>query len=333
MSAGTPRILGLGYEVPATVRGNDAPIFDWLKAHAQPGRDLFEGYVERRVLAEGEDLMTLMVPAACKAMRAAGLGPLEVDLLLGCGSVSAYLDPNDLCRLHHELGLPERAWVLPLNNEFSNFNAGLLLADGLIRAQRVRNALVAVGGNWTRYVDYHTPEAVSAADGAGAAVLGLAGADDASRWEIVDYQTVTQSGYFGTMFMQGDRCTNADGDTLWGPPHFHITADGITGFKEFGEKVVPTAALTLMARHGLEGADVALISHQASRVLLQVWAEAIRPAQVVETIAQFANMTVANIPVTLAWSLDHHRVTKAHLILLGIGVEMHANALLLRRSA
>lgn len=324
-----PRILGLGYEVPRQVRGNNAPIFDWLKAHAPPGSNLFGGYVERRVLGDGEDLMTLMVPAARKALDAAGLVAADVDMLLGDASVSACSTPNELCRLHQELGLPERAWVLPLNNEFSNFNAALLLADSLIRAGRVRNVLVAVGGNWTRHVNYHTPQAISAADGAGAAVLGLDGGDEKAQWQIVDHHTITQSRYFGSMFMQGDRRDGAQ--TLWSDPYFHITPEGIAGFKDFGVEVVSSAALALLQRHGLAGADVALIAHQASSVLLQAWEQRIQPAQLVQTLAQFANMTVANIPVTLAWAQDNCPIVKDHLVLLGIGPEMHANALLLRR--
>ena len=40
--------------------------------------------------------------------------------------------------------------------------ADQLLADAMIRAGRVRTALVVVGTNWTRHVDYHTPQAISA---------------------------------------------------------------------------------------------------------------------------------------------------------------------------
>src|SRR5581483_4300872 len=96
-----------------------------------------------------------------------------------------------------------RAWVVPLQNDFSNFNAALYVADALVRAGRIRNALVVVAGSWTRYVDYHTPQSVSASDGAGAAVI--ASSEAAGRFEVVDAETTTDASWFGTMYMQGDR--------------------------------------------------------------------------------------------------------------------------------
>ena len=46
-----PRVAltGVGYAVPPSIRTNDDPIFDWLKAHQTAGQDLFQGYKERRV--------------------------------------------------------------------------------------------------------------------------------------------------------------------------------------------------------------------------------------------------------------------------------------------
>src|SRR6185295_14833489 len=140
-----PRIIGLGYSVPPNLRTNDDPIFDWLKAHIPAGSNPFQGYVTRVVLGPGEDLMTIMLPAAVNALQDAGLRPSDVDMLIGYASVSPYANPNELSHLHQLLGLPQRTYVVPLNNEFSNFNAGLLMADALIRAGRARNILVVVG--------------------------------------------------------------------------------------------------------------------------------------------------------------------------------------------
>jgi 3-oxoacyl-[acyl-carrier-protein] synthase III len=331
-SALQPRITGLGYSVPAGIRTNEDPIFDWLKAHPTPGNP-FQGYKERRVLSRNEDLMTIMVPAAEQAMASAGIDPSQVDILLGFASISPYPDPNDLCLLHRRLGLPARAWVVPLNSEFSNFNAGLFFADALIRAGRAKNVLIVVGGNWTRHVDYHTVQSISAADGAGAAVVSLSG--DPTLWQLIDQCTLTDSSQFGTMFTAGTRYDvhpPREGHShLWSNPVFHITPEGFTAFGSFGAKAAPAAILDLLARHNLQGSDIALITHQASQLLLTAWQNTIQPAQFVETIQQFANMTVANIPVTLAWSVANNPITQPNLVLFALGPDMHANALLLHR--
>ena len=139
MSTEWPRILGTGHSVPGKVRLNDDKIFDWLRAHPVEGKDLFAGYDKRHVLSDGETMMDIMHPAAQLALDAAGLRPEQIDLLLGDASVSEYRTPNAISQLHHRLGLPSRALPLPLCNTFSQFNAAVMVADALIRADALAN--------------------------------------------------------------------------------------------------------------------------------------------------------------------------------------------------
>lgn len=329
-----PRLIGLGYAVPPGRRTNDDPIFDWLKAHVPPASNPFQGYKTRAVLAPGEDLMTMMVPAALNALADAHLQPSDIDLLLGFASISPYNTPNELSLLHRQLGLPERTWIIPLNCEFSNFNAGLVMADALIRAGRARNILVAVGGNWTRHVDYHTVQSISAADGAGAAIVGLS--SDSTRWQVIDQHTVTMTRFYGSMFMQGQAYSQTpprDGhQRLWSDSFFQITAEGMEAFGSFGGRIAPTAVTELLARHQIPASSVTLIAHQASTVLFELWQSVLQPAQMIETIEEFANMTIANIPVNLAWSVANDPISQSHLVLFALAPDMHANAVLLTRT-
>src|SRR6266540_4575813 len=168
MSGERIAITGVGYAAPAQIRTNDDPVFDWLKRHQPAGMDLFQGYNERRVLAPEEDLMDIMVPAAQQALDSAGLDAKDVDMLLGCASVGDYITPNALACVHAELKLPSRTWVIPTNDEYESFLSGTLLANALVQSGWGRNVLIICGCNWTRHVSYHTPQSISAADGAGA---------------------------------------------------------------------------------------------------------------------------------------------------------------------
>jgi 3-oxoacyl-[acyl-carrier-protein] synthase-3 len=272
--------------------------------------------------------------AAKKAMDSAGVAPDEIDVIAGCVSVSDYQSPNGLGELHRELGLPRRALVLPVNNEFNNFNACLLIGAGLIDAGVARKVLVVCSGNWTQHVSYRTPQSVSAADGAGAVVL--AQTDDPAHFALVDTETVVDSGAFGTMYMSADELARPAW-AAWSAPeyavrtgsYFHITEEGVEAFKSFGVNAPPEAANALLKRTGVDSAHVTLISHQASTVLMDQWAKAIAPGAYLSTIENFGNLTVANIPATLAWGFDD--IATDLLLLLGIGVEMQTNALLLRR--
>jgi 3-oxoacyl-[acyl-carrier-protein] synthase-3 len=322
-----PKIIGTGWAVPDQIRTNDDPIFDWLKQHDPAGKNLFTGYKDRRVLGPGESIDGILRRAAADAIAQSGVPAAEIDLVLGTASVSPSETPNDVAALPAMLGLPPGAWVLPLGNDFSNFNAGLVIADAMIRAGRARHALILCAGNWTRYVDYHTPQSVSASDGAGAAVVA---ASEARGFSLVDSATLTDAGYFGSMFMRGEEVhVQGIDQPLFTRPTFHITEKGQEGFKSFGVKAPPLLANDLLKRHGLHGADVALISHQASAVLIDAWRQAIEPGQYLTTLEQFANLTVANIPLNLAYF--HRQIEKEWLLLLAIGIEMHTNAVLLRR--
>jgi 3-oxoacyl-[acyl-carrier-protein] synthase-3 len=325
-------LAGVGYFVPPLVRTNDDPIFTWLKQHQTPGQDLFRGYKERRVLACPDSLCDLpkslpdlMVPAARQALADAGLAPGDVDVLLGDASVSEHGTPNELADVHCRLGLPASAWIVPVNL-MANFNTSLLLAHSLVQAGRCRHALIVCGCNWTRHVNYRTAQSISAADGAGAAVVALT--DDDSRFALADAETVCDSADYGAMYMAGEPVRTVDG-LCFSQPWFHITAAGVTAFQTFGEKAPGEMVKRLLNRNGIEGSQICLISHQASRVLLDAWSAAIGPGQYLDTLEQFGNMVGANVPVNLAYHRDH--IAKEELVLLGVGPEFMASALLLRR--
>lgn len=331
-----PRLIGWGHAVPSSIRRNDDPVFAWLHEHPPPNRDLFAGYRERRVLAPGERLEDLAEAAARAALADADLASDRVDVLLGYVSVADYVDPNALALLHQRLGLPAHALIVPINNEFNNFNSGVLLADALLRSTAAARALVVCAGGWTRAVDYHTAQSVSAGDGAGAAVLGPGGGPGAGdHFALVDSETLVDSKAYGSMFLagaavhEGEDCDVAPRDCTVTRPFFQITDAGAGYFREFGEHAPAEAAQRLLDRNGLSGGDITLVSHQASSVLMEAWEKAIGPAHYINTIETFANMTVATIPVNVA--VARASIRTEHLLLLGIGVEMQTLALLLRR--
>jgi 3-oxoacyl-[acyl-carrier-protein] synthase-3 len=325
-------VVGVGYFVPPLVRTNDDPIFNWLKQRQPPGQNLFSGYKERRILACPDSLCDLpktladlMVPAALQALHHAGINPGEVDALLGDASVSAYYTPNELAETHRRLGLPASTWIVPINL-MANFNTSLLVADSLVKAGRCRNALIVCGCNWTRYVSYRTPQSISAADGAGAALV--ARTPSVATFSLVDAETIDETADYGGMYLAGDPCRTADGPGF-SPPYYHITDSGLVRFQTFGERAPAEAVNRLLRRNGLEGKQICLISHQASRVLLDAWNAAIGPGQYLDTLELFGNMVAANVPVN--WAYHFARIDKDNLVLLALGPEFMTSALLLRR--
>lgn len=333
-----PRIIGTGWAVPKKIRLNDDPIFDSVKEKF-PDQNLFKGYKERHVLSEGEDLMTIMVPAAIMALRKAGIKASDVDMLIGIGSISEHIQPNALSQLHQKLQLLARAWVIPVGNDFSNYASSLLLADSLVRAKRAKNILICIGGNWSRNVDYNTPQSISAADGAGAAVVALS--DDQSKWYVSDQCTVMNTSYYGSMFTDGLQLTlplpklsDENQAKLYTSHFFQITDIGLNGFKKFGMEEALTCVTQLLAKNKLTGSDITFLPHQTSQSLIDYWVSNLnpKPAQVLSTIEKFANITVATHALEMAWLEQKKTIKKDKLVMLALGPDMHANALLLERN-
>jgi 3-oxoacyl-[acyl-carrier-protein] synthase III len=333
-------IIGLAVRLPDTIRRNDDPIFDWIRTNHPDGQGLFTGYDTRRVLAEGETVMDILLPAAKMAIDDAGLVANDIDMVLGTVSPSTYILPSDLFALAHRLNMPETTLTIPLTNDFNNFTVGVLLADALVRGGRARNILVAVGGGWTRIMNYRTPQSISAADGAAAAVVGVARRDRQPRWSVVDAEVIAQEQNFGDMYLIGDARQTLPGPGIgsasdpdptladWTGPYYHVTDDGLKHFGTFGAGLAPKAAQRLLERQGIDPSDIAFTGHQASQKLLDAWKAALKPGQMIDTLAQYGNMTVANIPVNL-WTMQS-KAQKPYVVALGLAGDMHAHALLLR---
>jgi 3-oxoacyl-[acyl-carrier-protein] synthase III len=328
MSPSGPAIVGTGSAVPASIRRNDDPIFDYLHQYPPPNQDLFEGYVERRVLAPEEQLADLMVEAAEAALQKAAVAPTDVDLLIGYASISTWEMPNDLTLVATKLGLASTTPIVPVNSEYSNFNHAVVMSDALIAAGRATRALVVVGSNWSRYVDYEKPPAISVGDGAGAAVV--AASEDPTLFRVRDVASDAAPQYLGGMYVAADPTQPPIVPQTFAGPVFHLTDLGVDAFKTFGVQRPPSLVQEVLGRNGLTPADVAFVGHQTSTVLNGAWQQALKPKVFVQTLATYANMTSASIPVNLDTCADE--ITTPYVALVGLGPEPSCSVVLLERT-
>lgn len=338
MSAGqeTPQgkigITGLGYAVGSNVRKNDDHVFKWLDSHNVENKGLFTGYEERAVLAEGETLESLMEAAARAALASADIDACDIDTLTGYASISKYLVPNGLTATHQQLGMSDTCWILPVQAEYTNYLAGIRIANAMIASGSAKKVLVVCGCNWTQHVDYHQAASISVGDGACAAVISRT--LDPGKFTLIDAQTRCASKWYGAMDMSPRELLPPQPDVRLGAytkAVFNLDKKrGGEAFNEFGKNAPPELALKLIRDNGLKPSDVTVISHQASGVLLNFWKEAINPKQYLDTMARFGNLTLASMGVTLAYKYD--QIETDYLVLLGIGVQQETSALLLKRN-
>lgn len=315
-------LLGAGHAVPAGVRRNDDPVFSALRRDAAEGgvaeHTLFLGNRERRVLGEGERLEDLAAEACRGALGRAGVAPGEVSRLLGYLSVSDYLAPNALFRVHRDLGLGGACMVVPVNSEFTNFVTGVVLAWEAVAAGHAGPCLVAAGAHWTANMDYTQGHSLGIGDGAGAAVVGVG-----ERMVLVDWAWDTMSDEYGAMAMWP-----RPGSGIARPTYGLDPAAGVRAFLSSGMEGPPRMIAGLLGRHGIAAEEITLIAHQASRKLMDHWAETIRPGAYLDTYEEFGNMTLASVPVTL--SVHWERIRTPYLVLAGLGIGAHQAALLVR---
>jgi 3-oxoacyl-[acyl-carrier-protein] synthase-3 len=329
-------IRGTGYSVPSHVRYNNDPIFNHIISDANSQgiaeKTLFTGMKERRYLQCNEQIETFMVEAAQHAFADAHIDSANIDRLYGYASVSPYITPNAIYAVHRSLALPERTMVVPINSEFSNFVMGIIHAWEAIEAGHSQNALVVCGCNWTRFMDYTQGHAFSVGDGAGAAIVG-----PEADFVLVDYAIQTLSEQYGVMNMQ-TRASMLDGrrqilvDEHNIPiPTYEITPEaGIESFKVSAMYGLPHMVQGLLKRHDLTGRDIALITHQASRVLMNCWESILQPKEYLDTLELFGNTALAAYPITLAY--HYPAITANYLVFAAIGVGYHQVALLLKRN-
>jgi len=328
-------IIGRGYALGSRIRENDDPIFEYVMAHPPPDRDLFDGLKYRRALADGQTGVSIAVEAAQAALDDARLSAPDVDMLLGTVSAGQYYAPNALAAVHAHLQLPDRCRVIALSTEYTAFLDGMKLAHDLIGSGSIGRALVVASADWTAHMDYHEAVCVAASDAAGAAVVGRT--LDTSCFTLVDWDNETNSQLYGTLRMSPRPVTPVT-PTCTGPQGLFTTplmqldpSGGAAAVKTFGLPVPPLVVNRLLARHGISGQDITLVAHQTSGLIFSEWNARIRPACFISTLTDLADMVSATVPVNLAKCRD--QIKTDHLVLLGVGMEMHATAMLYARNA
>jgi len=327
MSTIRPAVIATGSKVPEKIRTNDDPIFGYLKSHG--GSKLFTGYKERRVLGPEEFVEDIMVEASTRALASANLDVGDIDLVLGYASVGRWEAPNQLTHAVKNLGIRTSVPVIPVNNEFAVFTAGLTMASLFVESGRAKNALICVGTNWTRYVDYETQPAISAGDGAAAAVV--ANSSDPARFVVKDHMVNYYPEYLGGMYMAADEVTPPDDPPSYRSPTFHLNDLGIAGFKDAGANGPVDMTRKIVANNGLELSEITFIGHQASQVLNDHWKSSLglREDQFMTTIARYANMTSASVGVNFDRCYDN--ITTDHVVIMALGLDIAVHVVLLER--
>jgi 3-oxoacyl-[acyl-carrier-protein] synthase-3 len=164
-------VTGTGSHAPERVVTN-------ADLSAQLGEDIDEfvtsvlGISERRWAAANESTVDLAVPAAMRALEAAGLAPTDIDLLIVATDTPEYISPATSAVLQGRIGASKAA-TFDVNSACAGFVTAMDIAWKYLRADdRYQRVLVVGVYAMSKYLDPKDKKTVTIfADGAGAVVL------------------------------------------------------------------------------------------------------------------------------------------------------------------
>lgn len=140
-------IAGFGYELaPNVVTSEDLerrlkPVYD--KLHLQPGQlEALTGIVERRFWDAEMRVSEGAVSAAQKALRAAGISPDEIGMLIYGGVCRDNLEPATACAVADRLGIRPAAEIYDVSNACLGVLNGMVQIANAIELGHIRAGIV-----------------------------------------------------------------------------------------------------------------------------------------------------------------------------------------------
>lgn len=126
----------------------------------------------RHFMADDQATSDLVVPAAEEALRNAGLGPEDLDLIIVSTDTPDYISPSTAAVVQHKLGA-KRAGVFDVNTACAGFVTALDMAGKYVAADERYDAILVVGAyGMSKFMDWDDyKRATLFADGAGAVVV------------------------------------------------------------------------------------------------------------------------------------------------------------------
>jgi 3-oxoacyl-[acyl-carrier-protein] synthase-3 len=269
------------------------------------------GIRERHIAAESESTSDLAYVAARRALKAAGLSPGDIDLIVVATSTPDMVFPSTACLLQKKLGIRHGA-AFDVQAVCTGFIYALAIADQFIRSGMHKRALVVGAEIFSRILDWKDRgTCVLFGDGAGAVVLCASEVPG-----ILSSHLHSDGAYADILKTPG----HVSGGNVTGDPTLKM--DGGAVFK-LAVRVLEDCAHEALAANGLEIADVDwFVAHQANVRIITHTARklGIPPEKCVVTVDRHANTSAASIPLALDVAVRDGRIHPGNVVLLeGVG--------------
>jgi 3-oxoacyl-[acyl-carrier-protein] synthase III len=305
------RITGTGSFVPKKVITN----IDLEKLVDTSDQWITErtGIKERRIAEKGQTTSDLAYEAGRKALKDAGVGPDELDLIIVATMTPDMILPSVSCVLQEKLGA-KKAAAFDIYAACSGFIYGMSIADAFIRSGVYKNILLIGAEVLSRFTDWEDRSTcILFGDGAGAVVIQR----HAGKRGILSTH-LHSDGSLGDLIHvpAGGSQHPASHDTIRKRMHF-IKMKGNETFKAAVRALEGVVQETL-DYNNIKAAEIDyLVPHQANLRIIQAMAQRLdMPMEkVVLTLPKYGNTSAASIPMALDEAVRDGRIKEHHLLL------------------
>ena len=308
------RILGTGSYLPPKRLTNA----DLAAELAQQGVETSDEWIVERTGIRARHFAApemassdLAAEAGRRAIEAAGITAADLDLIIVATSTPDMVFPSTATMVQNKLGTAGCP-AFDVQAVCSGFIYALTVADSMIRAGSVRNALVIGSEVFSRILDFKDrTTCVLFGDGAGAVVIGAS-----DQPGILATDIHADGKHRDILCVPG----HVSGGNVLGDPVLKM--DGQAVFK-LAVGVLEETARASLAKAGLQDSDIDwLIPHQANIRIMQSTAKKLKmPAEkVVVTVDQHGNTSAASIPLALDTAVRDGRIQRGQRLMLeGVG--------------
>lgn len=287
------------------------------------------GIAARHVAAPEETSSHMAAEAAGRAMRMAGCGPKDLDLILGACGVMEQPIPSTATLVQDRLGLGRSGIpAFDVNATCLSFLQALDLAWMQVQLGRVRRALVFSSDIASVGLDWNHPEAAAIFGDGAAAVIVEAGGE--GRILAHDFRTYAHGRDACVLEAGGTRINPARGIA---PGKDRFRMDGGRAFR-IASRYLPRFLRGLLARAGVQIGDIdCVVPHQASALALRHATRNLRLPQgrVIDIFARIGNQIAASIPTALDHAVRTGRLRRGdNALLLGTSAGISLGAMMVR---
>ncbi len=299
------RIIGTGSYLPEKVVTNDdlanalETSDEWIRSRT--------GIRSRHVAAEGQLASDLALPAAQRALQAAGVAAADIDLIIVATTTPDIIFPSTACILQSKLGVAGCP-AFDVQAVCSGFVYALTIADLFIQSGQAKHVLVVGTEVYSRILDWSDRgTCVLFGDGAGAVIVAAS-----EKPGILAAKLHADGRHKDMLCVPG----SVSGGKVWGSPF--VRMDGGSVFK-FAVRVFEEGANEVLQATGLKVSDLDwFIPHQANIRIMEATAKklGLPKEKLIATVHHHGNTSAASIPLALDEAVTDGRIHPGQMLLL-----------------